>query len=123
MVRKDRNDKAHALLLDILTDGVLDAEVKGVLSTQEADQLFLELQQKLGLDDLIPKKRMQAIIKAGLKRAKGKREDLKRRGKYKKPNIPGDKPPQEITSNSFEESSGNVAKFRQNTGNQRSKAL
>ena len=111
MVRRDRNDKAHALLLDILTDGVLDAEVKGVLSRQEADQLFLELQQRLGLDDLIPKKRMQYIVKEGLKRAKGKREDLIRKGKIKKPDIPGDKPIADVTPNNFKETVGNTKKF------------
>lgn len=68
MVLRDRNDKAHALLLEIITDGLQDAECAGKLSYKEVNALYAELSKKLGLHDLIPKQRVVKITKEELKR-------------------------------------------------------
>lgn len=73
MVLKDRNDKKHALLLDILTDGIEGAVVKGTISNKEADEMYRELQKKMGLNDLVPKKRLQRMVKEDIKRARVRR--------------------------------------------------
>ena len=88
MVVRDRNDKIHALLLDILQDGLDKAVEDGKISNQELDKTFIELAQKHGFYDLIPKKRIARHIKAELKAARQKRRLLG----DTKPNIPGDKP-------------------------------
>lgn len=68
MVLRDRNDKAHALLLDIINDGLFEAECAGKISTKEVNALYAEMSKKLGLHDLIPKQRMVKITKEELKR-------------------------------------------------------
>lgn len=68
MVLRDRNDKAHALLLQIIQDGLLDAECAGKISYKEVNALYAEMSKKLGLHDLIPKQRMVKITKEELKR-------------------------------------------------------
>jgi hypothetical protein len=92
MVVRDRNDKIHALLLNILQDGLDKAVEDGKISHQELDRTFAELVSKLGLNDLVPKKRIARQVKAGLKAAQQKRRLL---GETK-PKIPGDKPPRPV---------------------------
>lgn len=84
MVLRDRNDKAHALLLQIITDGLQDAECAGKISYKEVNALYAEMSKKLGLHDLIPKQRVAKITKEELKRkrfgegGRQKYEDWKR---------------------------------------------
>lgn len=96
MVLKDRNDKIHSLLLDILTDGIEDAEAKQKISRKEASDLYLELQKKLGLNDLVPKRRLAQMVKKSLKTDRILREKARKNGTEKLPKIPGG-PPAPIT--------------------------
>lgn len=110
MIRKDRNDKIHALLLDILQDGILAAEVAQKISSQEVDALYTMLQKKLGLNDLVPKKRLLRIVKEDLKRTRAKR--IKAGGEKPSP-IPGG-PPTPIVRGKFSKQLGkSVSKFWQ----------
>lgn len=68
MVLRDRNDKVHALLLQIITDGLQDAECAGKISYKEVNALYAEMSKKLDLHDLIPKQRVVKITKEELKR-------------------------------------------------------
>lgn len=68
MVLRDRNDKVHALLLQIITDGLQDAECAGKISYKEVNALYAEMSKKLDLHDLIPKQRVAKITKEELKR-------------------------------------------------------
>jgi predicted methyltransferase MtxX (methanogen marker protein 4) len=67
MVLRERKDKIDRILSDILTDGILDAEVAGKMSRQEANAKFSELSKKLDLPDLIPRQRRASIIKDEIK--------------------------------------------------------
>jgi hypothetical protein len=96
MILKDRNDKKHELLLDILTDGIENAEADQKISRKEANDLYMELQRKLGLHDLIPKKRLAQLVKRSLKTDRILREKARREGKEKLVHIPGG-PPTPIT--------------------------
>lgn len=108
MVVKDRNDKKHALLLEILQDGLLQAELDEKLSRKEVDEVFMELATKHGFRDLVPKKRMQRIVKNELKAARAKREQARALGNNDRPRIPGD-PPTPIVRKRFSERLGKAA--------------
>lgn len=82
MILKDRNDKIHAVLLDVLCDGLEDAEVQGRLSRAEVLETYQWLHERLGLHDLIPKKRLQALVKKTLKADRFKREQERKKGTY-----------------------------------------
>jgi hypothetical protein len=69
MVLRDRNDKAYALLTDIIGDGLFEAEHAGKISNKEARLLYKEISDKLGLHDLVPKQH----------RLKNTAEELKRK--------------------------------------------
>ena len=92
MVLKDRNDKIHALLLDILSDGIENAVDDQKISNKEAEKLYLELQRKLGLNDLVPKKRIASLVKRSLNTDRILREKARKNGTEKKPKIPGGPP-------------------------------
>jgi hypothetical protein len=110
MIQKDRNDKIHALLLDILQDGILAAEVAQKISSQEVNALFMMLQKKLGLNDLVPKKRLLRIVKENLKRTRAKRIQA---GGEKPSSIPGDKPTPIVRGKFSKQLGKSVSKFWQ----------
>ena len=112
MVLKDRNDKIHALLLEIFQDGLDDALEKGKISRQECKQTFGMLAKKLGLRDLVPKKRIASDVKAELKTARFLREKARREGTEKHPTIPGPPP----TVEKFSQQLGKASKFWKKTG-------
>lgn len=68
MVLRDRNDKAHALLTQIINDGLFEAECAGKISNKEVLDLYREMSKKLDLPDLVPKKHRLKIVKEELKR-------------------------------------------------------
>lgn len=68
MVLRDRNDKAHALLTQVINDGLFEAECAGKLSNKEVLALYKEMSSKLDLPDLVPKKHRLKIVKEELKR-------------------------------------------------------
>lgn len=68
MVLRDRNDKAYALLTDIIGDGLFEAEHAGKISNKEARVLYKEVSDKLGLHDLVPKQHRVKNLKEELKR-------------------------------------------------------
>ena len=68
MVLRDRNDKAHALLTQIINDGLFEAECAGKISNKEVLELYREMSRKLDLPDLVPKKHRLKIVKEDLKR-------------------------------------------------------
>ena len=111
MVVKDRNDKKHALLLEILQDGILAAEIAEKISRKEADEMFTELAKKHGFRDLVPKKRMQRIVKNELKAARAKRIKARADGTEVHPKIPGE-PPTPIVRENFSERLGKAAFWR-----------
>lgn len=89
MVLRDRNDKTHAILTRVINDGLFEAECAGELSNQEVLQLYKEMEKKLDLPDLVPKKKRLKIVKADLKALRNSPKYAKRN---KVPLIPGDKP-------------------------------
>lgn len=108
MVLRERDKKIHDLLVQIINDGLFEAEVRGDISAQEMNRLYQEISDKLDLADLVPKKRRVHIIKAEIKARCGN-------GFYeKKPNIPGG-PPTPIVREKFTEKMGEFAtKFWRN---------
>lgn len=68
MVLRDRNDKTHALLTQIINDGLFEAECAGKISNKEVLDLYREMSKKLDLPDLVPKKHRLKIVKEDLKR-------------------------------------------------------
>lgn len=68
MVLRDRNDKAHALLTQVINDGLFELECAGKLSNKEVLALYKEMSSKLDLPDLVPKKHRLKIVKEELKR-------------------------------------------------------
>jgi hypothetical protein len=68
MVLRDRNDKTHALLTQIINDGLFEAECAGKISNKEVLDLYREMSRKLDLPDLVPKKARLKIVKEDLKR-------------------------------------------------------
>lgn len=82
MIVKDRNQKEHALLLDIFTNGLLEANMAGKISEQRLMVLMKQVGRKLGLLDLLPKKTIAPIIKAELKRDKHLRAKARKEGTY-----------------------------------------
>jgi len=73
MVLKDRNDKIHAMWLEIIQNGIDDRLVKNLISNKEADAMFAEAASKMKLLDLIPKNRIQKMTKERLKRERALR--------------------------------------------------
>jgi hypothetical protein len=73
MVLKDRNDKIHAIWLEIIQDGIDDRLAKGKISNKEADAMFADAAYRMQLNDLIPTKRILKITKERLKRERAQR--------------------------------------------------
>lgn len=74
MVLRDRNDKTHALLTQIINDGLFEAECAGKISNKEVRDLYREMSKKLDLPDLVPKKIRLKIVKEELKRQRFSKE-------------------------------------------------
>ena len=88
MILKDRNDKKHAFLLDILTDAFEEAERVGKFSRDEINDLYAMCQQRLGLNDLVPKKRIARQVKASLKKDRILRDKARADGSLKAVKLP-----------------------------------
>ena len=113
MVLKDRNDKIHAMWLEIIQDGVDVRLEKGLISSKEANEMIAEAAAKMKLYDLLPKKRIAPMVKESLKRDRAKREQARKEGTYvEHAPIPGD-PPTPIVRAKFSERLGKAtARFR-----------
>jgi hypothetical protein len=74
MVLKDRNDKIHAIWLEIIQDGVDARLASGKISQKEANEMFADAAKKMKLLDLIPKKRLAPMVKETLKRDRAARK-------------------------------------------------
>jgi len=83
MITEDRNNREHAILLDIFVDGILDRQAKGELSVQTAKKLMTRCAEGLGLLDLLPKKKIAELVKSSLKNDAEKREAMRKAGVYK----------------------------------------
>lgn len=105
MVLEDRNNKIHALLLDILCDGLEAAEGDGKISRQEKQRTYEMLRKRLGLRDLVPKKRIASEVKTKLKTDRYLREKARKEGKEHHPVIPGG-PPTPIVKEKFSQRVG-----------------
>jgi len=93
MVLKDRNEKKHAMWLEIIQDGVDARLEKGLISSKEANEMIADAAVKMKLYDLLPKKRIAPMVKESLKRDRAKREQARKEGTYiEKAPIPGDPP-------------------------------
>ncbi len=92
MVLRDRNDKAHALLTQVINDGLFEAECAGKISNKEVLDLYREMSRKLDLPDLVPKKVRLKIVKAELKKLRNSKADDIVAARAHKPNIPGGLP-------------------------------
>jgi len=109
MVLKDRNDKKHAIWLEIIQDGIDARVAKNEISQKEANEMFADAAAKMKLYDLLPKKRIAPMVKETLKRDRAKREQARKDGTYvEKSPIPGD-PPTPITKPKFSEVLGRAA--------------
>lgn len=108
MVLRDRNDKAHALLTQIINDGLFEAECAGKISTKEVLALYSEMSKKLDLPDLVPKKARLKIVKAELKKLRNSKDPDIVAARAHKPNIPGG-PPTPIVRKKFKEYVGSFA--------------
>ncbi len=73
MVLKDRNDKKHAMWLEIIQEGVDKMLATNRVSNKEANEMFAEAAAKMKLYDLIPKQRLQSITKERIKRERALR--------------------------------------------------
>lgn len=113
MVLKDRNDKKHAIWLEIIQDGVDDRVEKQEISRKEGDEMIAEAAKKMKLYDLLPKKRIARMVKETLKRDRALREQARKKGEYQeRVPIPGG-PPTPIVKPKFTERLGKTAaKFR-----------
>jgi hypothetical protein len=112
MVLRDRNDKIHLLITDIINDGLFEAECRGEISNKEVRDLYKELSQKLDLPDLVPKKHRLAIVKEELKRLRYSKDPNIVKLRDLHPNIPGG-PPTPIKSAKFGATIGKIAtRFR-----------
>lgn len=67
MVLQERRDKIDRLESDLLTDGLLQANIDGKISNQELDKEFARLAKLLSLPDLVPTKRHLKNTKAAIK--------------------------------------------------------
>lgn len=116
MVLKDRNDKIHAMWLEIIQSGVDGLLERQEISQKEASRMFADAAAKMKLYDLLPKKRIAPMVKESLKRDRAKREQARKDGTYvEKSPIPGD-PPTPITRPRFSEVIGRAAaKFGRKT--------
>ena len=93
MVLKDRNDKIHAMWLEIIQTGVDGLLERQEISQKEANRMFADAAAKMKLYDLLPKKRIAPMVKESLKRDRAKREQARKEGTYvEKAPIPGDPP-------------------------------
>lgn len=115
MILKDRNDKKHAVLLDILTDGILDRQMKGEISNKEGAELLALCAKKLELYDLVPKKRIASVVKSSLKNDRRKREMMRAKGEYNEHPLAKSTggPPTPLVRKPFSERVGAAAKFWQ----------
>lgn len=111
MAIKDRNDKEHALLLDIIGDGLLQAEMDGKISRQRHRAICVEMAKKLGLRDLVPKEMLLEVVKQELKKKRFSTDPEMKRLRNYSPTIPGG-PPTPIVRDKFVEVIGKFAKFR-----------
>lgn len=113
MVVKDRNDKIHAMWLDIIQDGI-DAKIaSGHISHKEGRAMFEDAMRKMKLYDLVPKKKIAPIVKESLKRDKAMRAKARAEGTYvEKAPIPGG-PPTPVVREKFVQRMGKAAKFWQ----------
>lgn len=90
MVLKDRNDKIHAIWLEIIQDGIDARLAANKISQKEANEMFATAAKKLGLLDLVPKKRIASLVKATLKRDRYQRDQARKKGEYaERAPIPG----------------------------------
>lgn len=80
-----REVRLREMLSEIITDGILDRQVKQELSDQEGKRLMRELSLKLNLPDIVPQKTRSKIVKQEIKARRAK-------GIHKKVAIPGDPP-------------------------------
>lgn len=109
MVLKDRNDKIHALWLDIIQSGVDGLLERQEISQFEARKMFADAAAKMKLYDLLPKRRIAPMVKESLKRDRAKREQARMDGTYvEKAPIPGG-PPAPVTLPKFREVLGKAA--------------
>ncbi len=109
MVLKDRNDKKHAIWLEIIQDGIDARVAKNEISQKEANDMLTEAAAKMKLYDLLPKKRIAPMVKESLKRDRAKREQARKEGTYvEKSPIPGG-PPTPVTRPKFSEVLGKAA--------------
>lgn len=83
MITEDRNNREHAVLLEIFVDGILERQAKGELSVQTAKKLMTRCAEGLGLLDLLPKKTIAELVKASLKTDVERREGMRKAGVYK----------------------------------------
>lgn len=115
MILKDRNDKKRSILMDILTDGILDRQVKGEISDKEGAELLALCSKKLDLYDLVPKKRIASVVKSSLKNDRRKRELLRQKGEYVEHPLAKSTggPPTPLVRKPFSERVGAAAKFWQ----------
>ncbi len=109
MVLKDRNDKIHAMWLEIIQTGVDGLLERQEISQKEASKMFADAAAKMKLYDLLPKKRIAPMVKETLKRDRAKREQARKAGTYvEKSPIPGG-PPTPVTRPKFSEVLGKAA--------------
>lgn len=81
-----RELKLKEMVADMLVDGVLDRQVEGQISTQEANKLFAWLSDQLDIPGLVPSKARAEIVKRGIKARRAKKIN------ETPVNIPGPKP-------------------------------
>lgn len=62
-----REVRLREMLSEMITDGVLDRQVKGELSNQEGKKLLADLSLRLNLPDLVPLKSRKEIVKQEIK--------------------------------------------------------
>jgi hypothetical protein len=115
MVLRDRNDKAHALLTQIINDGLFEAECAGKISTKEVLALYSEMSKKLDLPDLVPKQRRLKLVKAELKKLRNSKDPEVLAARAHHPKIPGG-PPTPIVRKKFKEYVGSFANKMKRTG-------
>lgn len=83
MITEDRNNREHAVLLEIFVDGILERQARGELSVQTAKKLMTRCATGLGLLDLLPKKAIAELVKVSLKTDAERREGMRKAGLYK----------------------------------------
>lgn len=104
-------------LADVIGDGILELEVNGSITRDEASLWMHRLANIWSLDDLMPRQRK--VLKKHLKEVRRVRDRNRKAGvenpEYDKHDIPGEKPLQKLIPNKFEEKDGNVVPFSNNS--------